>query len=450
MTRTRDLSIRDRAAAWTFGNPLATTSPRWPSALVLAGMVLIGTVVTVLRLPVDARNLLWAEDGETFLTAAFSHDFLTNVVTPYAGYMHLFPRLSAQLVAALVPVRDLGLAMNLCGAAAWATAAVAAFVFTRGRVQTPLRWLLWSLVLLLPIGSFEVATNTANSHWFLIFGMFVALMARSSSRSRTVFASFLVVFAVLSDPLSLVFVPIVIMRLGLLKGAREHVVSAIFLVAAAIQIFVDIHTSRDRGQPIFDPPGLARGYIVRIVWQTLAGPKNGSTLFYSIGSVPIIAVANLLLLVLIVAIVLRWRRAGLAAVSLAASAFFFIVVGILTWENDGHPPVGVELYWFGRYLVDASLLLILSIVATLSIWLPKPSFGLGVPRIAMLVIAAAVLIAPGIDNFQTPAYKQGNQQMSTSLEGARVLCTKKNRLVVTLRIAPKGWYVTVPCDRIDR
>jgi hypothetical protein len=442
-------AIRARMAPWMFGPELDSTRPSIQLVLLMVGMVVAGTIVTVLRLPADARNVLWAEDGQTFLSAAFSHDFLTNVFTPYAGYMHLYPRTSAQLVALFAPVRDLGLAMNLFGAAAWSTVAISAFVFTRGRVQLPLRWLLWLLVLLLPIGSFEVATNTANSHWFLIFGLFLALSARSGSLARTIFAAALVAFGVLSDPLALLFVPLVVFRLLWLKGIRENIVSIVFFAAGAVQLFVDAHTSRDRGQPMLDPPGLARAYLVRIVWGTFAGPKTGSWLYYTIGSRTITIVAILLLCVLIALILMKRSQAGLAALSLLGSLGFFAVIGILTWQRAGPAGLGTEVYWYGRYLVDASLLLIVSIVATLSTWLPEGEMAKGPARRGItIVVATLLLVAPGIDNYQTPAYKDGNPQMSTGLVTARAKCEAQPKGSVRIPIGPLTWTVKIPCDRV--
>jgi hypothetical protein len=434
-----------------FGPELQRVRPSVRLVLLVIGMVVAGTIVTILRLPADARNLLWAEDGQTFLTPAFSHDFLTNVFTPYAGYMHLYPRTSAQLVALFAPVRDLGLAMNLFGAAAWSVVAISAFVFTRDRVQLSLRWLLWLLVLLLPIGSFEVATNTANSHWFLIVGLFLALSARSGNLARTIFASVLVAFAVLSDPLSLVFAPLAVLRLLWLKGIREKIVSIIFFAAGAVQLYVDAHTARDRGQPIFDPSGFAREYIVRVVWGTLAGPKTGSWLYYTIGSRTTIIVAILLLCALIALILIKRSQAGLATLSLLGSLGFYAVVSILTWQRAGNPPAGsgVEVYWAGRYLVDASLLLIVSVIATLSMWLPNHALtNVRIRRGITIAVAALLLIAPGIDNFQTPAYKDGNPQMSAGLAVARAKCAVQPHTSAHIPIGPSSWTVTIPCDRV--
>ncbi|WP_382307445.1 hypothetical protein [Herbiconiux sp. UC225_62] len=437
---------REAFGRWVFGPELAAPRRLGLFAAVVAAMLVAGILITFYRLPSDQRNLIWAEDGTVFLTDAFRNGYLSNLFTPYAGYMHFVPRTAAQLVAAVVPLRDLGIAMNLIGAAVWSTVAIAAFVFTRGRLQTPLRWLLWLLVLLLPIGSMEVATNVANSHWFLIFGVFLALSARSGGVVRTVFASVIVLAAVLSDPLALLFAPLVVARLVGLRTVRENIVSIVFVAAAVIQIVVDLGTHRDREQPEFDPIGLGRVYALRVIWGTLMGPKDGSVVFYTIGDLPVLIVAALVLAALVTLIVLRRHRAGFATLALIGSLGFFGVLGVLTWGALGMEPFGVVIYWAGRYLVVASLLLITAIVAVLSIWIPEAGTARRPAlRVVALVIAGALLIAPGISNYRTPAYKAGGTQTSSGLQTAEDRCELRHTATAPVPIAPREFSMILPC-----
>lgn len=415
-------------------------------------MLVVGTILLLLRLPANARNLIWAEDGSIFLSDAFTHDYLTNLFTPYAGYMHFVPRTAAEISSVFAPAEDLGWSMNILGALVWSSVALAAFSFTQGRIGTPLRVLLWLLVILLPIGSQEVATNTANSHWFLMFGLFVVVSSRSETWVRAILGSALVAAAMLSDPLSLLFLPLVAGRLVLLKTMREQLVTVVYGLAALVQILMVISTTRDRGGPGFDPLNLSRYYLLRVVWGNLVGAKTGEDLFVTMGDVVVLSAAGMLIAVLVILIVLRWHSAGLAAISLAASIVSFSAISILTWTAIGIELDGHEIDWGGRYLVLPSLLLTLSVVSALSMWISRRSGTKRQIRYRVaLLVTSALLLAPGIDNFQTPDYKDGNPQTSTGLAQARSICATAPSSTTKVQLAPERFFLTIPCEVvIDR
>jgi hypothetical protein len=408
-------------------------------------MLIVGAVILLLRLPADARNLIWAEDGSIFLHDAFTHDYLSNLFTPYAGYMHLVPRTAAEISSVFAPAEDLGWSMNILGALVWSSVALAAYSFTRGRISHPFRVLLWILVLLLPIGSQEVATNTANSHWFLMFGLFVVLSSRSETLFRAILGSALVAASMLSDPLSLVFLPIFIGRIVLLRPMREQIVSIAYGLASVIQIFIVMSTTRDRGGPGFDPLNLSRYYLLRVVWGNWVGAKMGEELFDAFGDAVILVAAGALIAVLVILIVLRWRSTGLAAISLIWSIASFSAISILTWTAIGIELDGNEIDWGGRYLVLPSLLLSLSVVGALSSWLQAREEK-RVHFYTILGAAAVILLAPGIHNFQTPDYKAGNLQTSTGLSEARSSCAAAPESETAIQIAPERFHLVIPCE----
>lgn len=438
----------------------AAPRPLWRAALVVVLMFVVGILVALTRLPADQWNVLWAEDGNQFLMSAFRGDYLTNLFTPYAGYMHLVPRTAAQLVATLVPTSHLGLGMNVFGAMVWSAVALSAFVFTRGRLQDPLRCLLWVLVLVLPIGSMEVATNVSNSHWFLMFGLFMALSARSGPGAagvfRVVFASLLIVASALSDPLSLAFAPFVLARVLLLPKLRENILSVVFAVAAVIQLIVVSGTERGRGDPQLSPVLQLTTYLVRVVWGDLLGQRAGTTLYDELGRHPVIALAGVVLIAISVLIVVRWRRGGLAVLALAGSLGFYAVVAVLTWNRFGLQPEGVEVYWGGRYLVVPTLLLIVALLSAVSVWLPaavasdgsRAPLGRRAGRAAVIAVTAVLLLLPGLFNYQVPAYKANVPPISESVPRFQSACTATPTTSVAVPIAPQGFSFIVPCERI--
>lgn len=442
---------RQRFADWAFGAPLAPPRPALVRLAVGAAMVLAGILVVLFRLPVEQQNVLWSEDGNQFLQAAFQNDFVTNLFTPYAGYMHFLPRTAGQLVAAFVPTTQLGLGMNIAGATVWSVVAIAAFVFSRGRLQTPLRWLLWLLVLIVPIGSMEVATNVANSHWFLIFGLAMAVFARSGpGLGRLVFGAVLVATAVMSDPLALAFAPVLIARAIALPRVRENILGLVFAASAVVQVLMVLSTERDRGGPQLQPGSQTATYLVRVVWGDLLGQAAGTRLYDDLGRTTAIVLAGAFVLALTAFIVLHRRRAGYAAVTLGASFGFWSVTAVLTWVSIGRQPEGLEVFLGGRYLVVPSLLLVVAILAAVSAGLPgADARGVRrIVRIAVLVVVAAALVTPGILNYQVPSAKAGVPELTVSVPGFRDACAANPSALVDVPIAPPGFTFAVPCERI--
>ena len=443
---------KDLLGEWLFGpaRALPAGRPALVRALVYVAMLAAGTFVAISRLPFDQQNLVWAEDGRVFLTDAFAHDFLTNAFAPYAGYMHLFPRFAAQMVAATTPLEGVGIAINLWGAALWSAMALTAFVFLRDRIQLPLAAVLWAVVLLLPVGSLELATNVANSHWLLTLGLFVVLISRSTTRTRAVFGAVIVGVAVLSDPLTLLFLPLVVLRLVTVRGIRERVVAIVYLAAAVVQLLVVLGTHRN-GETYVSLFGLLKTYLVRTVWGTLAGGVWGNQFYYAAGSAVTIPLGAAIVALLVAGIAFRWGRAGLAVTALVSSIGYFFVVGAMTWVQIAAVPGGNEVTRAGRYVIVPGLLLLVALIATISVWIPTRERArttrARVGRVALIVVTAAVLIAPGISEFQTPSYKEGNPQTSDAIEYVRSQCVgKPDSTVQEVQVGPLGWQITITCE----
>ncbi len=168
-----------------FGAEVAPYARRWVAIVAYAVMFVAGTAIALFRVDPGTWNLLWAEDGKEFLQDAYDHPFVENLFRPYAGYMHLVPRLIAEPISVIVPADWAAIAFTVAASAVWSAAALAVFDFARGHVRhVAIRAGLWALILLFPVGGLEVAGNIANAHWFLIFAAFWALAARDRSRRK--------------------------------------------------------------------------------------------------------------------------------------------------------------------------------------------------------------------------------------------------------------------------
>lgn len=96
------------------------------------GAVLVGLVVAVVgwrRLGPVAARTVWAEDGGVFLRERVA-DGPWDLLQPYAGYLHLVPRIVVDAAWAL-PVERYALALSLGSCCVVGVAAALVFVLAR-------------------------------------------------------------------------------------------------------------------------------------------------------------------------------------------------------------------------------------------------------------------------------------------------------------------------------
>jgi hypothetical protein len=125
-----------------------------------AAWTVVATALLLLRqLGAPALDTLWAEDGLIFLSDALAGGLRGTIAKPYAGYMHLLPRLVAWL-ASLAP---LGWASAIVsGLPALLVALSSLFVFHASRAALEdegKRAILAASIVLLPASHYEVLNN---------------------------------------------------------------------------------------------------------------------------------------------------------------------------------------------------------------------------------------------------------------------------------------------------
>ena len=74
--------------------------PRPLSILELCGFLLFSILVLYTRMPERFRGFLWAEDGPVFIQQAYEMGW-QSIFYPYAGYLHLLPRLIAWIYSCI-------------------------------------------------------------------------------------------------------------------------------------------------------------------------------------------------------------------------------------------------------------------------------------------------------------------------------------------------------------
>lgn len=128
------------------------------------------TLAVWLRLPGQTRDTLWAEDGGVFLRQALESPFLSGILDPYDGYLHLLPRVLAHLSLRAGTLEAYAERITWLSCAWVGLVGIAVFFLSRPYVpSTGSRLLLAVIPALLPVGPLEVLGNTANLHWYMLW-----------------------------------------------------------------------------------------------------------------------------------------------------------------------------------------------------------------------------------------------------------------------------------------
>jgi hypothetical protein len=292
-------SVRITASAGVLARWLAAATPLLALFLVAAATLLRQTGIPKVR-------TIWAEDATVFVGCAYSHSTpAACLLEPYNGWIHLVPRLGAEL-AALAPPADLPLALGLISALVAGLAAAVVSVAVRSASGSWAAGLLAasSLAFVWQAG-LEVGGNVTNLPWILLAAAIVVIVASwAGHRVGTgdlvllVMAGLSTAFAPVLPALGLVGVALGRPRATLILGAGAF--------AALVQVVVGLTSPRTPPGQLPVDPGEAIGLFTAQVidhgpfgfirtppgWAVLAG----------------IVVIN----VIAVARIIRERRAGAA------------------------------------------------------------------------------------------------------------------------------------------
>jgi len=178
----------------------------------------------------------WAEDGGLFFRDQMLYGFAKALVRPYAGYIHVIPRLIAG-VAAWLPVRWVPLAYNTCALLIDAISCGAFFwpCFRRIIRSDPLRAACCVAMTAAIMPGSELIATLANVQWYLSILSLLLLVAGGSDSTKTTEAvrTIAQIFILFTAPATLLFLPILLWQLktrpGLLKVSPALHVSAFCL-----------------------------------------------------------------------------------------------------------------------------------------------------------------------------------------------------------------------------
>lgn len=183
---------------------------------------------------------------------------------PYAGYLHLLPRLSADLVTALAPLPRYAVAVTAVSCLVVAIVAVVVYVCAGDVIGDRTSRVVVALVpTLLPITSWEVLGNLANLHWFLLWVTPWLLLRRYRTRTGLVLATVGAAVIALTEIQAVLFVPLMLWHA---RDARRWPPRIALVVGLGAQVVATIRSPRaEVAGTAGNLSDLVTGYLVNVI-----------------------------------------------------------------------------------------------------------------------------------------------------------------------------------------
>ncbi|RXZ50040.1 hypothetical protein [Agromyces binzhouensis] len=429
--------------------PRAARLPDWAWAIAL---VVLGSVVSWFRIEAAARATLWAEDGTFFLGDALDADPVSVLLKPYQGYLHLVPRIIAGVAVAVVPVEGYAIAMTV--GSCLVVGAVSAVVFLCARsvvVWLPARIALGALTFLAPAAGWEVLGNTANLHWYLLWLAPWLLLAAPRRRSTAILLGVVGLVAALTEIQMLLFLPLLAWRF---RDPNRWIVGAGVLIGSALQVAALLLSPRDAGAET-SPPFLStvQGYLYHAPMEAVFPSRQWKAawvLHFGWWG------AALVLLPFLVALAwVLWRGVAVERIAGAALAAGSIVAWSAAYVLNSNPdffysetPVALAIHLhLTRYGVVPSLYLLALVVLATSVAVRAGEWS----RTAVGVLVGVMVLTVVAAIIPQPSARAGGPDWASQIPPARNSCAVDDAPDRTaIAIAPDGWLVEMPCDRLAR
>jgi hypothetical protein len=313
-------------------------------AALYLGAFCLAVASQLLRLtPVPTWDTIWAEDYGIFLVQALQHPW--HLFAPYNGYEQLVPRIFGQ-VASMLPLPRASQFDAVGGSVLDVCCAFYCYYASEGFIRSRvLRAVLVAAILLVGIAPIEVVANPTNSQWYLMCALFFGVLWRPRSRSGKI-ASALVAFLTTStNPIALIFAPVLAIRLLVLRRPSEHAVTAGYVAGWIPQAIVIVSTYGARTQRITSTATI------------------GQTVPYYFHSVPLRALGWHL----------SWRLSQVAGWNGATIIIGAVILAVLGWAMTQGRRVQVfvvlaVLLGFVQTILSATITPIATVSAPLSNW----------------------------------------------------------------------------------
>lgn len=438
-----------------FPPPAAGRSPftRGQVGVLLAAFLVLGTVLSLLRLGTDAFETIWAEDGPIYLQSAVWNGFWHATFEPYAGYLVVGPRLIAE-VAALFPLQDAAAVISIVSALVASLSGVAVWYGSAGHLRDPyLRGALAIGTVLAAAAGQETIDSAAYAPWFMLFGTFWLLFLRPRSWWGAGLAGAFIVLTGLSTPGVWFFLPVVVLRAFCSwRDRRALVLLGSWAVGAFVQIPVVL--GQEQGSPLWSRH-IWTALVQRVIDSGIFGQRLGGNLWEHLGWGFLVV----LCVVLAIGLFLGLRRAPASsrwfvAIAIPTSFVMFIV-------SVYQRTVGPNIFWSpggsggtaSRYVLVPALLFLAALLVTLDGVLRRRD-GSGAaarswrPHRAAAVAVLVVLVAIAV-SFDMRSSARGAPYWGDALRTAADKCIDKGEEVAGIATSPAPFGMQVACTEVE-
>lgn len=438
-------------AALTVATAPATRILGWRAVAFGVLAVVIGTAAGLLRQPgAGALDTIWAEDGGIFLGEAVREGPFSALVTSYAGYYHLVPRLLA-MVAAAFPADLASEVLAIEAAVVVALLAVLVYVASGDHLPSPWSRLLVSApIVAVPVAQGDVLNSIANLHWYGLYALFWMLIWTPTGRVGRGIATAVVFLVAASDILVVVFVPLALWRalrrppiFASLAG-RDPLLGAALAAGLVVQ-FAGLLTGSSERELTPDPVRAVSGFLLRAVPAPLVGERwLGDEI--TARWLMLAAVAWLVVGAIVLLAWLRTRRPGVVPAAAAVQpAWPLAIVAALHSAGLYMLPVLLSGTATPRYVVAPGLLVVTALVALL-----QPDRVSGRAKAPLYALTGLLVLVMAV-NFRVDNSRADGPTWSDELDRARTACASSATapaIPITPREETPPWQVQAPCSYI--
>ncbi len=425
--------------------PSAARRPVRPRQVALAAVAVLGAAALSLARVPHGFDIVYAEDGSVFLADALTESPHKALTTPYSGYLHLAPRLLAELVT-LFPAGAAPVALAVIGALATALLALFVYVAAGARLQTPVLRLAVAFPAALPmIGEAELPNSITMLRWLFMYTTFWALLWVPASRAGRVVAVVVVVLAALSDNVVALYIPLALARVWTRRDGQGSLSLGAPLTGAMIDVSLVVTGTSTHPSiaPRLDPIWAAEAFVLRPIPEALLGEHwVGMRPAHDLAGLTPVALAWLPVTLVVFAALRRLTRPDwtLAVLACGYSIALFLFVAMVAGNATA------------RYSLPSALLGIVALAALLRPAVPTPTTPVRLaaqlpPLLLLLALALACATS-----FRMESLRSQGPRWSTQLRTARVACHSPGAREVDLAVSPYelDGHARLPCSYLLR
>jgi hypothetical protein len=407
---------------------------RSESLWAIPSVLVIATVVLLVRKP-DAllHPQFWAEDGTVFFLENYLYG-ATAIMLPYAGYLHMVPRLTAAAAAALAPPSAAPLIYNVC--ALVVTLVVVGSVFSK-RLRMDYKPLVALAVVLVPMYQGEVFLTITNAQWILAALLVVVLMKDTPDTThggagvQTALDVLAIIVCGLTGPFIVFLAPLFAFRWFRDRTWPRTLLTLAVVAVAAIQVMFLLNSSEAASAlpsvaQILDRTGI-------LVYRMSSGLFVGTTMTSIVRRLPptIRLVPPLAAALLYVAVILALPRLPAPArssyVNACLGVHFLMLLSVLYRLKADDEVLGL-MYLGQRYFYIPMLMIAWALISLLPCAI-RP-IGRGAAVLLLLVLFASVT-----SGFRATPFVDYQWESYSRMIGAKT---------VDVPLNPLSWSILLP------